>query len=577
MITQNLKMKKTLFLLLTIALNTLCSFAQDFQWGYKDGGNGTDIGQGIAVDAPGNIYVTGNFQGTVDFDPGVAVSNLTATGGDDIFISKSDAAGNFIWTKKIGGFGLDHSFEIMVDGSGNVYTVGDFEGTVDFDPGAGTYNLSSAGMQDAFILKLNSSGEFVWAKRMGAVDDDEILSLAISASGNIYSAGYFFGTVDFDPNAGTTELTAAGGYDVFVLKLDTAGNFIWADGLGGADWEFPESLTIDDAENVYVTGHFAGTTDFDPGAGTYNLTSAGLYDIYISKLDANGNFVFAKSMSGTGDNHSLSIAVDASGNIFTAGYFYTTCDFDPGAGVYDLTAVGSTDIFISKLDASGNYAWVKQIGGTLPDNVFSMKLDAGGNIYACGYFQGTVDFDPGPGTTNYTSAGAQDIFILKLDASGNFVWNNTIGGTGADIGTELALDATGNISVTGYFSQTVDFDPGGDTANLTSNGDKDAFVVKFGNTLSGIANLFEEGEVSIYPNPTSNSARLQWFMKKNGRVKISICDMERRELSRPVNSEQMNSGTHQQMIDVSTLPQGDYIAIFEMSGKREIQKFFIQR
>src|SRR6185503_11516661 len=145
-----------------------------------------------------------------------------------------------IWAKKIGGFGLDHSFEIMVDGSGNVYTVGDFEGTVDFDPGTGTFNLVSAGGQDAFISKLNSSGEFAWAKRIGASDEDEILSLAISASGNIYSAGYFFGTVDFDPNAGTTELTAAGGYDVFILKLDTAGNFMWVDGLGGTDWEFPE-------------------------------------------------------------------------------------------------------------------------------------------------------------------------------------------------------------------------------------------------------------------------------------------------------------------------------------------------
>jgi hypothetical protein len=352
---------------------------------------------------------------------------------------------------------------------------------------------------------------------------------------------------------------------------------MWVDGLGGTDWEFPESLTIDDAENVYVTGHFAGTTDFDPGVGTYNLTSAGLYDIYISKLDANGNFVFAKSMSGTGDNHSLSIAMDASGNIFTAGYFYSTCDFDPGLGVHELTAVGSTDIFISKLDASGNFVWVKQIGGTLLDNVFSMKLDVTGNIYTCGYFQGTVDFDPGPGTTNYTSAGVQDIFILKLDASGNFLWNNAIGGTAADIATELVLDVTGNICATGYFSQTVDFDPGGDTANLISNGDKDVFVVKFGNTLSGIANLFEEGEVSIYPNPTSNSPRLQWFMKENGRVIVSICDVERRELSRAVNSEQMNSGKHQQTIDVSSLLPGMYLVILEVNQFKEIRKLVVQR
>lgn len=577
MITQNLKMKKTLFLLLTIALNTVCSFAQDFQWAYKDGATGTDIGQGIAVDASGNIYVTGNFQGTVDFDPGVAVSNLTAAGGDDIFISKSDAEGNFIWAKRIGGFGLDHSFELMVDASGNVYTVGDFEGTVDFDPGAGTFNLVSAGGQDAFISKLNSSGEFVWAKSMGASDEDEILSLAISASGNIYAAGYFFGTVDFDPNAGTTELTAAGGYDVFVLKLDTAGNFIWVDALGGTDWEFPESLTIDGAENVFVTGHFAGATDFDPGAGTYNLTSAGLYDIYISKLDENGNFVFAKSMSGTGDNHSLSIAVDASGNIFTAGYFYTTCDFDPGIDVHELTAVGSTDIFISKLDAAGNFAWVKQIGGTLPDNVFCMKLDAVGNIYACGYFQGTVDFDPGPGTTNYTSAGAQDIYILKLDASGNFLWNNAIGGIAADIATELALDATGNICATGYFSQTVDFDPGSDTTNMTSTGDKDVFVVKFGNTVIGIENVFNENGVNIYPNPTVGSITLQWFMNESRSVKISLCDVGFRELFQVVSSPQMNCGMHEQQIDLSSLPAGMYVVILQVNQSIQMQKLVVQK
>src|SRR5262249_36288313 len=160
------------------------------------------------------------------------------------------------------------------------------------------------------------------------------------------------------------------------------------------------SIAVDASGNVYTTGYFTGTADFDPDAGVFNLTAAGSFDIFVSKLSASGNFVWAKVMGGGSDDLGQSISVDASGNVCTTGYFTGTADFDPGAGVFNLTAAGYYDIFVSKLDASGNFAWAKAIGGTGGDEGYSIAIDSSGNVYTTGAFGGTVDFDPNAGVFN---------------------------------------------------------------------------------------------------------------------------------------------------------------------------------
>jgi hypothetical protein len=270
------------------------------------------------------------------------------------------------WAKQLGGTSVDYGLSNAVDASGNVYTTGNFNGTADFDPGAGTYNLTpaSAVNDDIFISKLDASGNFVWAKRLGGTSIDNVASISVDASGYVYTTGNFKGTVDFDPGAGTYNLSSAsaGNDDIFISKLDTSGNFVWAKQLGGTSSDVGQSITVDPAGSgdVYTTGSFYGTADFDPGAGTYNLTSTGGSDIFISKLDATGNFVWAKQMGGNGTATGTSIAIDpaGSGDIYTTGVFDGTADFDPGAGTYSLTYAGGFDIFISKLDASGNFVWV---------------------------------------------------------------------------------------------------------------------------------------------------------------------------------------------------------------------------
>jgi hypothetical protein len=460
----------------------------DFVWARAMGGTLRDSGRSISVDTAGNVYTIGYFSGTVDFDPGAGTFNLTSAGGSDIFVSKLDRSGNLVWAKAMGGTSEDFGFGISVDTSGNVYTTGFFYGTADFDPGIGTFNLTSAGNTDIFISKLDSSGNFGWAKVMGGSSVDQSgYAISVDPSGNLYTTGNFSGTADFDPGPGTFNLTSAGGSDIFVSKLDSSGNFVWAKAMGGAYSEGGHKISVDSYGNVYTTGNFSSTADFDPGIGTFNLTSAGNTDIFISKLDSSGNFVWAKAMGGSLNEYGYAISVDTSGNIYTTGNFSSgTVDFDPGAGVFNLTSAGNTDIFISKLDSSGNLVWAKAMGGSLNESGYAISVDPSGNLYTTGNFSGTADFDSGIGTFNLTSAGDGDIFISKLDSSGNFVWAKAMGGAYSEGGNSIFVDTFGNVYTTGHlYSGTADFDPGVGTFNLTSAGDGDIFISK----LDGQYNL----------------------------------------------------------------------------------------
>ncbi|MBD2705100.1 SBBP repeat-containing protein [Spirosoma sp. BT702] len=474
---------RQLVLLLCLLIGSIrFGYAQNYVWAKRMGGAEFASGISVAVDGSGNAYTTGSFAGTVDFDPGAGVANLTSAGNFDIFVSKLDASGNFVWAKQMGSTGPDQGSSIKVDASGNVYTTGSFSGTVDFNPGSGTANLTAADVSDIFVSKLDASGNFVWAKAMGGSGNDVGNSIAVDGSGNVYTTGSFAGTADFDPGAGVYSLSTVGSADIFVSKLNASGNFIWAKAMGGSNYDVSNSVAVDGSGNVYTTGSFAGTADFDPGSGVVNLTSPGTFtdNIFVSKLDVSGNFVWAKQMGGSTQDKGRSIAVDGSGNIYTTGSFIGTADFDPGSGVVNLTSVTSApDIFVSKLDASGNFVWAKAMGGSSLEVGNSIAVDGSGNVYTTGGFQGTVDFDPGSGVVNLVSEGPA-IFVSKLDATGSFVSARRMGGSTNDAaqGYSIAIDGLGTIYTTGYFSGTVDFDPGSGTANLTSTGTQEIFVSK---------------------------------------------------------------------------------------------------
>lgn len=498
-------MKPNQILLLVSWLTILNVNAQTFEWVKSLSGTNENRANSIALDGSGNVYTTGYFNGTADFDPGVGTYNLTSAADYDIFISKLNADGNLLWAKSMGGTDREQADGIALDGSDNVYITGHYRGTVDFDPGEGIFNLTSAGNEDIFISKYDASGNFVWAKSIGGPGYDRAFAITVDGLGNVYTTGGFSGIKDFNPGIEIYNLTSVGGADIFVLKLDTDGNFIWAKSMGGASGDNGQGIAIDNSGNVYITGVFQETANFDPGVETYNLTSEGGGDIFIQKMDVDGNFIWAKSMGGTFNDNVTGIVLDGLGNVLTTGSFQGTVDFDPSVGINNLTSAGSFDIFISKLDTSGNLMWAKRIGGTNIEQANGISLDNSGNVYITGSFWGTTDFDPGAGIYNITSEGDSDIFISKLDNAGNFAWAKSIRGTNGNSGLDIALDILDNVYTTGFFGGTADFNPGEDTDNLTSAGFSDIFILKL-SQCSNTASTINIVSCNSYTVPSGNQS-----------------------------------------------------------------------
>lgn len=433
--------------------------------GEVDGGK---HGAAIASDADGNTYISGFISGTVDFDPGPEVHSLNDEVGEQGYIAKYDPEGNFLWVVPTM---LTTPWALALDPDRNIYVTGDIGGTVDFDPGPGVTMISSAGgiYISAIAAKFTTDGEFVWAKVWGGDDRCVGSGIAVDGNGDVLVTGEFRETVDFDPGAGTFEIENGGvgsgtgnDPDVFVLKLDADGNFIWvkvfSHEVTSAD------VATDSNNNILVCGELlAGrTVDFDPGAGEAIPNSVlASPSGYLCKLDTNGDFVWLKMFANSEPSSSkvipYKLAVDYEDNVVMAGEFGQTIDFDPGAGealetATDPSSTSYSDFFVVKLDADGNFQWVRHSGNNDQNRAECVAVDNLGNVYVTGAFQRTVDFDFGQGETLITSAGSADIYVLKFTAAGEYLWHLIVGGPEGDVGYGISVDPLGTPSVTGVFS-----------------------------------------------------------------------------------------------------------------------------
>lgn len=468
-------MKTIITLLLLSFAGKANSQILNFAWARQAGGTGAVSYLDMAVDGQGSVYVTGYFTGTIDFDPGVGVFNLSSIGGQDIYVYKLDLNGNFVWVRQMGSSDRDVGTSIELDANNNIYITGYFSGTTDFDPGVGIYTLSPINFTDFFICRLDDQGNLNWANQFGKWAVESKARLALDGAGNIHLSGNFSGTADFDPGPGSFNMVSSSISDIFVSKLDPSGNFIWAKQINVSYTNYIFDMVLDASGNVFVTGDFSGIADFDPGPAAFTLVSTGDYDSYIFKLDNNGNFSWAIHFGSGGTDRSTSMAVDRSGNVITTGYFAGTVDFDPSSLVHSLSSNGvyPNNTYLLKLDNDGHYLWAKKIGGR------DVAADQHGNIFLTAILSGTMDIDPGPSTYYLTSVGLEDIYICKLNASGNFVWAKNMGGpTASGNPSGILTDNDGNIYTSGGFTLTIDFDPGTTVHNMTAIGVYDMFVHK---------------------------------------------------------------------------------------------------
>lgn len=397
------------------------------------------------------------------------------------------------WINSIGSQQNDDSYSIDNDAMGNVYVCGWFSGTADFDPGVGVFNLTSAGITDVFIAKYTSSGQFIWAFKIGQTNRDGAMRIKINNAGEVLVTGYVRGNnIDFDPGLGTYLLSAPGlagndpGHsgDIFLAKYTANSQFVWAFIISGQyNSDIGEGLDVDALDNIYLVGAINATSntiaDADPGPGVFDIAGPGKGHAFVAKYSTNSNFIWAFQFGTWGVNSSvrrIQIVPNDTTFVITGHHISTNADFDPGPSVFLMNSNGAEDIFLAKYSVNGIFLWAFGVGSAGQDLGMELQLDANNDVYMSGVFSGTnIDFDASPAVNNLSSAGSTDGYLAKYSKDGNYLWAHGFGSTNADMcwGFDVIND---RVIATGEYRNTVDFDPSPAVFSLTSAGGSDIYI-----------------------------------------------------------------------------------------------------
>lgn len=471
-------------ILLSLILNVNSGYSQNFQWAQSASAASFASGNGVDVDAVGNVYTTGDFTGTANFNG----QSLTSMGAQDMYIAKYNSSGIIQWTRKAGGASADMGERISTDPAGNSYVAGIFSGTVAF----GSFNLTSVNYQDMFIAKYNSAGTVLWAVNAGRSNNGfNLQDITIDVSGNSYITGSYWGTA----NISTTALISSGLMDVFIAKFNSSGTFQWAKSGGGTGSDIGNSIAADNMGNVFITGNINNDAVFDNI--TISLNANDTANAFAVKYNSSGTVQWGIQMGGPEGDAGTGISTDNLGNCFITGSFKNNASF----GAFNVTGYGADDIFITMCNPSGDFNWVETGGSTNWDYAVDIETNSFGDSYITGRFYGIATF----GAFNLGNLGS-DIYIVKYDKFGNAKWAQSAGGPGASVlSMSISSDVFGNAYVTGQIYGTVYFG----NNNLSAASVSDAFTAKispFTNLITG--NVFidynndgiKNGSDIPYPN-----------------------------------------------------------------------------
>lgn len=448
-----------------------------YAWSRIMFGAGYNFGSGIAIADSGDVYVTGNYSGRINYDPYGGGDSHGVPGTTGTFLTKINADGSYGWTRitqtaRYYGWGRT----ISVDSNQNIYLTGTYSDGANFDPeGAGDIR-TAADNNDIFLTKINTDGSYGWTATMGSAGYDMGHSVIVDGSDNVYFTGHFQNTVDLDPTAGVDLRTSIdASVDVFLIKYNAAGVYQWTQTMGGSFWDGSYEIDADDAGNIFITGLFEGTSDLDPTAGIDNHTAIGAADIYVTKLNADGSYGWTRTLGepSTFNNWGNYLTVAGDGTAYATGCFTGTRDFDfTDAGVDARVSAGNADIFVTQILNDGSYSWTKVMGGTEYDCSISAAVDNANNLFVTGLFNGTADFNSDGGGDLRTSAGGQDIFVTRFAPI-----NPPVADAGVDqniyLGDIAQLDGSasstaGSTPVVSY-AWTIESAPTGSVATLSAN------------------------------------------------------------------------------------------------------------
>lgn len=401
---------------------------------------------GVAAFPDGSAIVVGRGSGTF---------GSTVVAGP-MFVAKAAPDGTWSWALSPGGSASDYAYAVVGLPDGGALVAGQFAGTAQF----GSHSIVGDGLPDAFVARVDASGEWLWATRAGGDSSESVYSISLLPDGDAVVTGSFSSD---DASFGATTLSSLGQGDVFVARIDADGEWVWATRAGGANDATGQSISAVD-DGAVVTGFFTGTQDF----GVESLTASGGNDVFVAKIDLDGSWLWASQVTG-GATVSQSVSSYPDGSSLVSGYFFNDASF----GATTLTSEGVDDAFVARISSEGEWVWAVRAGGNMQASAQSVTTMADGGAIVTGYFTGAGVF----GGIELTGSGGNDIFIAGIDGSGAWLWANRAGGTAFDLSRSASVLTDGSIFSAGSFRGPATFG----SVELPQNGSgNDVYVARLG-------------------------------------------------------------------------------------------------
>jgi hypothetical protein len=467
------------------------------------GKSGSDYSRDIAIDNSGNAYIFGHTTST-DYDTTAGAFQTSFGGGIDVFVTKLNSTGTgLIYSTFIGGTSVEFSTAIAIDGSGNAYITG-YTTSNNYPTTSGAFQTTFAGMQDVFVTQLNSTGTgLIYSTFIGGSNVDQGYGIAVDTSGNAFIVGNTQSS-DYDVTAGAFQTVFAGVGDVFVTKLNSTGSvLLYSTYMGGSNNDIGRAIAIDASGNAYITGTTL-STDYPVTTGVFQNTNAGSFDVFVTKLNGAGSgLIYSTYIGGSFNDNGYDIAIDGSLNAYIVGNTQSS-DYDITSGAYQTTFSGNLDVFVTKLNSTGSgLIYSTYIGGNNYEIGQAIAVDGSGNAHVTGNTN-SADYDVTPGAFKTTYAGNFDVFVTKINSTGNSLMYSTyLGGNDYEEGFAITIDGTGKAYVTGN-TYSSDFDVTTGAFQTTIGGGSDVFVTK----LCLVAPLPQPGPISGNINVCAGSSQI---------------------------------------------------------------------
>lgn len=429
-------------------------------WARGFGGPGRERATGVAPDRGGTVYAVGQIEGQAAFGTARLVS-----AGADALVASLDKDGQVVWAHALGGPGEDEARAVAILLEADVFVVGSFSGTADFDPGSGRTELASAGGTDVFVLRLNPRGELVWVRRLGGPETDVAFDVAVDAKG-VSVAGSFQGTLE----AGPSRLTSAGRSDGFVARLDLAGTPQWALRIGGPRDDEARSVAVEASGEAWVAGSFEDKAAIGPGGGS-TLEGTGNLDGFLARLGPDGKVLWSGRIGGKGEDAVTAVAL-GKGGAWITGHFAATADLDPGSAITSMASVGKTDAFVARLARTGQLLWVQRIGERYYDTGTGVAPDGEGGVWSLSIQIERSGFRLDPESIDDRAS------LIRFDRDGERKIDRNLAGERGLRALDVALDSAGNPCVAGSFRGKGLVITGFEAASLLSAGQTDALVAR---------------------------------------------------------------------------------------------------